>query len=107
MSKEEKQAERFHDAPDLNVEFFKKLEEGRVLSLMSGSYIYPEEDIFIDVFEYKHNCVDQIGYKYEVIGFSRHGPFEEWTPIKFDADEKECRTFTNEGTIKLKVPGIG
>ena len=102
LSEDEKEKLAFENAPDLPLLFFEKLEKGQVISLMSGSYYYPSEDIYINKFQYKHDYIDQENkteYGYEIHGFEN--PYDdEWFECTFRANEKECKTEDCAGTVK-------
>lgn len=71
--------------------------------LISKSYYYPNEEPFFDKFVYKHDHLDEMkrtNFGYEVHGFRRFSPLDEWSPCMFLATEKECSTWDCSGTIK-------
>jgi len=108
MSDQEKKTQAFLIAPDLNLAFFEKLRKGEIVRLMSGEWHYPSDDCFIVAFDYKHDHIgDKDGFDYEVHGFEHIDPSnDEWTPVKYLANEKECSTWSKAGTIKKVVTSI-
>lgn len=108
MSDQEKEMQAFLSAPDLNLAFFEKLRKGEIVRLMSGEWHYPSDDCFIAAFDYKHDHIgDKNGFDYEVHGFEHIDPSsDEWVPVKYLANEKECSTWSKAGTIKKAVPSI-
>jgi len=108
MSDQEKETEAFLSAPDLNLAFFEKMRKGDIVRLMSGEWHYPSDDCFIVAFDYKHDHIgDKDGSDYEVHGFERIDPSnDEWTPVKYLANEKECSTWSKAGTVKKALPSI-
>lgn len=108
MSDQEKETQVFLSAPDLNLAFFEKLRKGEIVRLMSGEWHYPSDDCYIVAFDYKHDHIgDKDGFDYEVHGFKRIDPSnDEWMPVKYLANEKECSTWSKAGTIKKAVPSI-
>ncbi len=96
MSNQEKETQAFLSATDLNLAFFEKLRKGEIVRLMSGEWHYPSDDCFIVAFDYKHDHIgDKDGFDYEVHGFERIDPSnDEWTPVKYLANEKECSTWS-------------
>ena len=108
MSDQEKETQAFLSAPDLNLAFFEKLQKGEIVRLMSGEWHYPSDDCFIVAFDYKHDHIgDKDGFDYEVHGFERIDPSnDEWMPVKYLANEKECSTRSKAGTVKKAVPSI-
>lgn len=108
MSEQEKETQAFLSAPDLNLAFFEKLRKGQILRLMSGEWHYPSDDCFIFAFDYKHDHIgEKDGFDYEVHGFKRvDSSNDEWKPVKYLANEKECCTLDKAGNIKKAVPSI-
>ena len=108
MSKQEKETQTFLNAPDLNLTFFEKLQKGEMVRLMSGEWHYPNDDCLVIAFDYKHDHIgDKDNFDYEVHGFNRvDSSNDEWTPVKYLANEKECNTWSKAGTIKKAVLSI-
>ena len=107
MSEVEKQEWRerkvFDQAETLTLTYLQQLGRGMVLKLISCSYHYPTTFPVFNRFEYKHDHIDEQNpteFGYEVHGFSRRHPFEQWEPYRFLAGETEATTFSCSGTIK-------
>ena len=103
LPEHEKEELAFENAPDLPLLFFEKLEKGQVVSLMSGTYYYPNDDIYITTFQYKHDYIDQENkteHGYEIHGFEKFLNGDEWSACTFLANEKECNTWDCAGTVK-------
>ncbi|MBN1972677.1 MAG: hypothetical protein JW787_03505 [Sedimentisphaerales bacterium] len=102
----ERENRAFNNAPNLDISFFEKMEKDRIINLISGSWYYPSDEIFINRFQYKHDHVDKENkteFGWEVYGFQRFLACDEWTPCTFFANEKECMTLSCEGTIKKSI----
>ena len=54
----EKEEIAFEKAKDISIKIFEKLKKGQKVSLISGSYYYPNENIHISRFEYKYDHID-------------------------------------------------
>jgi uncharacterized coiled-coil protein SlyX len=110
LTDEEKEARFFRSLPDLNASFFKSLQNGQVLDLISGSYYYPHDEIFIRRFQYKHDHIADSTYllsskaTYEVHGFERLSSDDEWSACMILANEDECTTSSCSGRVK-KIRG--
>ena len=106
LSDQEKEAICFHEKPDLDISFFKSLKKEQVVKLVQGSYCYPENDIFISEYLYKHDHVDTSpvdgGFGFEVHGSRRYNHDDEWQPCTLLADNRGCSTISCSGTIKLQ-----
>lgn len=99
----EKEEVAFEKAQDLSVKFFEKLEKGQIISLASGSYYHPDEDIHISKFEYKHDSLDKESkteYGWKVYGYQKLFAEDEWSSCEFIANDTECSTSDCSGTIK-------
>jgi len=99
----EKEELSFENAPDLPLPFFEKLEKDQILTLVSGSYYYPSDDIYITRFQYKHDYIDRENkteHGYEIHGFQKLFNNDEWAPCTFLSNENETSTLDCAGTIK-------
>ena len=99
----EKEEITFEKAQDISIEFFEKLKKGQKVSLISGSYYYPNENILISMFEYKHDHIDydnKSKYRWEVHGYEKGFDDDEWSSCTFITNETECSTFSCSGTVK-------
>lgn len=103
LTEDEKEARFFRSLPDLNASFFKSLQKGQVIDLISGSYHYPHDEIFISRFQYKHEHAkkeNENGSRYEVYGFRRLSPDDEWSSYTMLANKDQCETWDCSGTVK-------
>ena len=108
LTEHEKEHLAFDNAQNLDLSFFEKMEKGQIVTLTSGSWYYPSENIVIDRFQYKHDHINKESkteFGWEVHGFEKSLSFEtdEWTPCTFLANDKECQTSSCTGTIKKAI----
>ena len=99
----EKEEVAFENAQDISIKFFEKLEKGQIVSLASGSYYYPDENIHISKFEYKHDNIDRENKTesgWEVYGYQKFFAEDEWSSCTFLANDIECSTSDCSGTVK-------
>ena len=103
MSHEAKDARRFDTAIPITLADVRKWTEGEKMHLISKSYYYPHEEPVFHDFEYRHEQIDnatQGMFGYEVHGFWRSAPVDEWEPHSFMAKDDECTTSSCAGTIR-------
>ena len=93
----------FDNAKDISIAFFENLEKDQCVSLASGHYYYPDDEIHIHTFEYKHDHIDRENKKedgWEVHGYQQLFQDYDWSPCTFLADDTECSTSDHTGTVK-------
>jgi hypothetical protein len=102
MTDEERERYCYENCLDLNVEFFNRLNKDQVISLVSGSYFYPSDEIFIERFKFRLLNVsnDDLDGKYKVSGL-RENYDNDWEPHEILCDYNECVTLDHSGDIKL------
>lgn len=99
----EKEEVAFENAQDISIKFFEELKKGQIVSLISGSYFYPDENIHISRFEYKHDHIDKESkseYGWEVHGYEKYFEGDEWSSCTLFANETESSTSSCSGTVK-------
>jgi hypothetical protein len=105
LTESEMEEVAFENAQDISIIFFEALKKGQIVSFISGSYYYPDENIHISSFEYKHDYIDKESkseYGWDVHGYEKYFEGDEWTPCTLLANEAESSTLSCSGTVKKK-----
>ena len=103
VSPQAKDERRFDVASPITAAEVRKWAQGETMRLMSKSYYYPDDEPVFHDLEYRHERIDDTNpsqFGYEVHGFWRATPGEQWEPYKFLATENECTTSSCEGAIR-------
>jgi hypothetical protein len=106
---ERRERKVFDQAEDLTLVYLRQLTLGAILKLISCSYYYPHQFPVFGRFEYKYDHIDEESltkFGYEVHGFSRYSPLDEWKPYEFLIKETEASTSSCSGTIKVSDHGV-
>lgn len=103
LTESEKEEIAFENAKDISINFFEKLEKGQIVSLVSGSYYNPSENIYISKFVYKHDHIDRENktrFGWEVHGYEKFFEEDEWSSCTLLAHDTGCSTSSCSGTVK-------
>jgi hypothetical protein len=93
----------FDHSPDLILADLRAAENGQTWWLIAKSWYYPSEMPLVEIFQYKHDHVDDktsSKFGYEVHGFHRSTERNDWEPYRFLASEKESKTWSCGGTVR-------